>query len=763
MLQRAVHLSLFLSALLLFIFVATHSRPLIIVSDRPTKYKLPATKTTTSIQSKPTAMFNGNPFVPIATSDPMSQFERREHPLKPPVARDGPQQTNKFYANMLLGDRDLPAYVYPYSVWWSKTDNFQGLAISHTRASQLVYGPDPDQNPSQFYFNPVGIMSLVLGAHEFSQGMDMVVDKMDHLSVDLQIGRGPAGLTAPLVRGMGMVTAKYNGVGPIIGSQVGFANIERVQNVRSDIQKYKLTLNNQVVWIMYVNAPDGALQFNQSSPQHFAATSAAQNAVIQIAVLPETPGSEQALDAAAGKYATGGSVSGTIDNDGLRGIYSLEFPTEGQSQCGFPLMYALEHQSHVMVDEIRQRETPCRLDTCAKGVAIGYNTDRFTMAEQTLPRDIGFLPKPLKRDLQSQLQDQNALRLIFDAASKEMDQDINGQANLDSMYFSGKGVDKFATILLVLNDVLGDKDRARTLLDRCKQIFSMFATNKQQNPLVYDTTWKGVISVAGFNDPNADFGNTYYNDHHFHFSYFIHAAAIIAKVDAEIGDGQWLNQNREWVDTLLRDAANPSHDDRHFPVSRSFDWYMGHSWAKGLFLSADGKDEESSSEDYHFAYGMKLWGQVSGNQAMEARANLMLAVMRRAMNIYWFMKDDNTNQPAKFIKNKVPGITFENKVDHATYFGINPEFIIGIHMLPTTPISSYMRDEEFVRQEWDQRVSTFVDGVDSGWKGILQLDRALFDPNASWKFFTQGMQPQWLDPGMSLAWSLTMIAGMGGK
>lgn len=708
-------------------------------------------------------MFNGNPFVPIATSEPMGQFERREHPLKPPVAKPGPQQTNKFYANMLLGDRDLPAYVYPYSVWWSKTDNFQGLAISHTRASQLVYGPDPDQNPSQFYFNPVGIMSLVLGAHEFAQGMEMVVDNMDHLSVDLQIGRGPAGLTAPLVRGMGMITAKYNGVGPIIGSQVGFANIERVQSVRSDLQKYKMTLNNQVVWIMYVNAPDGALQFQQSSPQHFAATAAAQNAIIQIAVLPETPGSEQALDAAAGKYATGGSVSATIDNDGLRGIYSLEFATEGQSQSGFPLMYALEHQSHVMVDEIKQRETPCRLDTCAKGVAIGYNTDRFTMAEQTLPRDLGFLPKPLKRDLQSQLQDPNVLKLIADAANKEMDQDINGQANLDSMYFSGKGVDKFATILLVLNDVVGDKDRARALLDRCKQIFSVFSTNKQQNPLVYDTTWKGVISVAGFNDPNADFGNTYYNDHHFHFSYFIHAAAIIAKVDAEIGDGQWLNQNREWVDTLLRDAANPSHDDPHFPVSRSFDWYMGHSWAKGLFLSADGKDEESSSEDYHFAYGMKLWGQVSGNQAMEARANLMLAVMRRSMNTYWFMKDDNTNQPAQFIKNKVPGITFENKVDHATYFGINPEFIIGIHMLPTTPVSSYMRDEEFVRQEWDQRVSTFVDGVDSGWKGILQLDRALFDPNASWKFFTQGMQPQWLDPGMSLAWSLTMIAGVGGR
>jgi endoglucanase Acf2 len=38
-----------------------------------------------------------------------------------------------------------------------------------------------------------------------------------------------------------------------------------------------------------------------------------------------------------------------------------------------------------------------------------------------------------------------------------------------------------------------------------------------------------------------------------------------------------------------------------------FDWYHGHSFAKGLFESADGKDEESSSEDAFFAYAIKMW------------------------------------------------------------------------------------------------------------------------------------------------------------
>ena len=45
------------------------------------------------------------------------------------------------------------------------------------------------------------------------------------------------------------------------------------------------------------------------------------------------------------------------------------------------------------------------------------------------------------------------------------------------------------------------------------------------------------------------------------------------------------------VNTLVRDASNPSTNDGYFPVSRSFDWYHGHSWAKGLFDSGDGKDQ----------------------------------------------------------------------------------------------------------------------------------------------------------------------------
>jgi endo-1,3(4)-beta-glucanase len=170
---------------------------------------------------------------------------------------------------------------------------------------------------------------------------------------------------------------------------------------------------------------------------------------------------------------------------------------------------------------------------------------------------------------------------------------------------------------------------------------------------VYDTVWKGVVSSGSYDtgDPGLDFGNTYYNDHHFHYGYFILAAAIIGYLDPS-----WLDTNRDWVNMLVRDAANPNSSDDLFPFSRAFDWYHGHSWAKGLFESLDGKDEESTSEDTMFAYAIKMWGKTIGDASMEARGNLQLGILRRTLHSYFLMNYTNANQPPNFIANKVTGI-----------------------------------------------------------------------------------------------------------
>jgi endo-1,3(4)-beta-glucanase len=137
-----------------------------------------------------------------------------------------------------------------------------------------------------------------------------------------------------------------------------------------------------------------------------------------------------------------------------------------------------------------------------------------------------------------------------------------------------------------------------------------------------------------------------------HYGLWIHTAALIGYLDPT-----WLTaENKNYVNTLVKDACNPITDGQFFPFSRAFDWYHGHSWAHGTTPVADGKDQESTSEDANFVYALKMWGKVSGDKSMEARGNLMLSILARSIQTYFLMDSANTAHPPEFIGNKVTGI-----------------------------------------------------------------------------------------------------------
>ena len=407
------------------------------------------------------------------------------------------------------------------------------------------------------------------------------------------------------------------------------------------------------------------------------------------------------------------------------------------------------------------------------------------MQEQSLPLDMGFAPWTPKTRSRSNLSE-TAKQLIQQVAVSEINQDYNAQTNLDSMYYGGKALAKFAMIVYTTYDLLKEPNLATQGLNQLKGAFAVFATNKQIYPLVYDTVWNGVVSSGGYitGDPMQDFGSSYYNDHHFHYGYFIYTAAVIAYLDPS-----WLPLNKAWVNTLVRDAGNPSTEDKMFPFSRNFDWYHGHSFAAGLFELADSKDEESSSEDAFFAYAIKMWGHVIGDASMEARGNLMLSILARTLDNYFLLCSDNKNQPANFIGNKVAGIVrspsplslsnpkpnpanqlqhtqlFENKIDHTTYFGTNPEYIQGIHMLPLNPSTSLTRKPSFIAEEWEtyfNSTSAYPASTIDGWRGVLMANIGCIDPKQSWDFFAQeDFKGVWLDQGASRTWYLAFAAAVG--
>ncbi|CAH2355446.1 endo-1,3(4)-beta-glucanase 2 [[Candida] railenensis] len=689
---------------------------------------------------------------PISSSEPLPLFPRRQHNLKPKGCSEGNEsiQTNNFYNNLCLEDQSFPIWTLPYSLWFSKdpSQGDIGFSFNHTEANQRVFGPDPNSNPAQFYFNPPRIKSWYFATADINAREEVQLENHNKLSVIAKWN----GMTFPLVHGMGFVTAIYEqGKVPVIGSQVGIQDFRKVGN-----GKYRAMLFNQVVWTIYVSGANGNADLSLRDPQHIVSDRVNGSCTIQIC-----RGESNFYDETAGCYPISCNLSGSVD--GSRGQYKFLYNLKGQSQSGKTLVWCLPHHQEVLVSSCKQ--TGLKLDSPTKGVMKAYVTNELVMEENNLPIQISWEPwSEISGCSTPSSYSNSSLDLITRAAEAEVKQDVVGMANIDSMYTSGKILDKFAHILFVCSNIIRNQALTAELLPKLKQAIDIFATNRQKYPLVYDTTWKGLISSA---DPGADFGNSNYNDHHFHYGYHIHAIALVAKSDPTYFQSDEGARAKAYATELLRDVANPSSEsDKWFPQSRSFDWFHGHSFAHGIFASGDGKDEESSSEDYHFAYGMKLFGNVTGNVDMENRANLMLAIMKRSMNMYMLYSDDNKIQPPQFIKNKVAGISFENKIDYSTYFGrgtIGNEWIHGIHMLPITPISSYIRGPKFVKEEWDQILAPIIDRIPDGWKGILLLNLALTDPKKAWKWFSRNdWNESQIDNGMSRTWSLAFIAGIGG-
>ncbi|KAJ9299057.1 CAZyme family GH81 [Paecilomyces variotii] len=720
-----------------------------------------------------TAMTSQNVFQPVSMDAIPSNIQtRNDHPVpRLGIRSTGPVSTNKFFAGFFLGSQTSAAFTHPYSLAWAKgSGNAQswGLAISHINAGMLAYGQPDDRlpgHPVSYYINPVGIQSMILSAAELGNSTVISTDASQPMSaqVILQPRNGTSSnITFPIFQGMGYVTGIYTNLQPLIQSSIFFQKVVSAGSPRAGIFKYRATLEDNTSWLIYVTPSNGTdpnlhldSNTNLRGPAGF-------SGVIQVAKNPAGDAGEKFYDNSSGVYPVSVNVTGSVTNN--TGTYGLSWQKGGKDVASTPLlMFALPHHVSSFDNCTQSRKIALQLRTTTKGNATAVIGEKWTMIEPDLPTDMGFAPwSPSKGNVATL--STAAQQVLLNVAPTELQQNMSAQTDLDSMYYSGKALSKFATLIYTVNTLANNPSLAAPALATLKDCFAEFANNKQQFPLVYDNVWKGVVSSASYvtGDSGVDFGNSYYNDHHFHYGYFIHAAAVIGSLDPS-----WLAQNKDYVNTLVRDAGNSVSNDPLFPFSRAFDWFHGHSWAKGLFESFDGKDEESTSEDAMFAYAIKMWGKTVGDASMEARGNLMLGILRRSFHNYFYMESNNTNQPSNFIANKVTGILFENKVDHTTYFGNNLEYIQGIHMLPLMPNSAYLRNRNFVSQEWNAmfapNASDPAQNVEGGWKGVLYANLAIIDPNASWNFFSQSnFSYSWLDGGASRTWYLAYAAGLGG-
>lgn len=275
-------------------------------------------------------------------------------------------------------------------------------------------------------------------------------------------------------------------------------------------------------------------------------------------------------------------------------------------------------------------------------------------------------------------------------------------------YFGGKALQRDAQLYTLARDL--EMPEAETVKQKVTEQLKMWAEpngceEREAFCFVYDETNKGVVGQT------PSFGSDEFNDHHFHYGYFLYAAAVMGADDPDL-----VEELRPVIDVLAADIASDVETDR-FPVRRNFDVYASHSWASGNSPFGDGNNQESSSEAVNAWAGLTLWGEVSGNDGLEQQGRWMHALEAQSARAYW--TDFDLSEPLyEDFGHKITSLNFSGKRDYATWFSPEPAAMLAILIIPASPSSDHLQgDPERIRtnvaeglggQGYDQMYGEFL-------------------------------------------------------
>jgi len=187
---------------------------------------------------------------------------------------------------------------------------------------------------------------------------------------------------------------------------------------------------------------------------------------------------------------------------------------------------------------------------------------------------------------------------------------------MNYFFLGGKELARAAN-LIEIADLLGEidiKNRVKDLLVKELDTF-WFGVATKSPALVYEPTWGGIVSRKSVGSAQADFGQYYYNDHHFHYGYHINAAATLAKHYPE-----YYASRREYYRIIVADYAGSCEYVGLPCEARAKDPFLGHSYAAGIFEFADSRNQESTSESINGYFAVRELGKNTNDQAMEGKS-----------------------------------------------------------------------------------------------------------------------------------------------
>ena len=307
-------------------------------------------------------------------------------------------------------------------------------------------------------------------------------------------------------------------------------------------------------------------------------------------------------------------------------------------------------------------------------------------------------------------------------------------------YWAGKSLGRVATLAWIAHE-LGDEDSTGRLVRSLEAELGDWFDGLAPGHFYYDATWRSLIGFpAGYQS------GTELNDHHFHYGYFLAAAAAVAALDPAFGI------ERRWgamIDLLIADVANDDAADERFPRLRYFDPYAGHSWASGPAMFDDGNNEESSSEDMNFAASLALWGMVTENAKRRDLGLYLYETTASAIASYWFDVDHDVYPPG--YGHPVAGIVWGDGADFGTWWDPNPVYVHGINVLPCHRRVALPRAPARARAGRLRRRSCGANrGPVHQWRDVMWMYLALGDPARA---SSMVQEDHYFDPEFGDSWA----------
>lgn len=309
----------------------------------------------------------------------------------------------------------------------------------------------------------------------------------------------------------------------------------------------------------------------------------------------------------------------------------------------------------------------------------------------------------------------------------------------ENTYYYGKNLSKYANLIPVADNIENDTKK-RLLLATLKAELSIWFTYKGQTKkyFAYDTTWGGLIGIG---NPSEDsFGSEKYNDHNFHYGYYIYTAALIAMYDES-----FVKDYGGMVELLIKDIANTTRNDSDFPYMRNFDFYESHCWANGMGgIHNDGIDIESSSEAMNAWAAIYMWGIATQKQEYIDLGLYLYTSEYQAIKNYFFVTGSNSAVKEIFdnagYKKTSFGILFGGVCKYDLHWvpSHKDREIKGIQLLPMTPSMLYLGyDSEYFKDFYNEMESNSDDYY---WNDIWTRFLSMSDANIG---YSNNAQEAW--------------------